>query len=55
MKNSKELYELCKNFIQENGITCEESIYQCDKIAENALEFIESICDLIGYEESEED
>ena len=47
MKVDAELFDLCREFIKENKIDCSETIYQTDRIAENSLEFIESICELI--------
>ena len=57
MRIDAELFDLCKEFIKENEITCSESIYQSDKIEANALDLVEQICELIGYyeEEDEED
>ena len=55
MKVDAELFDLCREFIKENKIDCSETIYQTDRIAENSLEFIESICELIGYHEEEEE
>ncbi len=55
MKIDAEIFDLCKDFIKENQITCSETIYQSDKIEANALELIEQICDLIGYYEDEEE
>ena len=55
MKVDAELFDLCREFIKENKIDCSETIYQTDRIAENSLEFIESICELIGYHEDEEE
>lgn len=55
-KNSKEfLWELCKNFIEDNEISCSETIYQTDRVVEKSLEFIESICDIVGYRQFTED
>lgn len=56
MKIDAELFDLCKDFIKDNKITCAESIYQSNSIEANALDLIEQICDVIGYyEEDEED
>jgi hypothetical protein len=55
MKVDAELFDLCREFIKENKIECSETIYQTDRVAENSLEFIESICDLIGYHEEDDD
>ena len=43
------LYALCKRFIDDNGITCPETIYQTDRVVLNALEFIEHVCENVGY------
>ena len=51
---SNKLLELCHKFIDDNNITCAETIYQQDRIITNAYELIEHICDLIGYKQSEE-
>lgn len=55
MKLDAELFDLCREFIKENEISCAEDIYQSDRIEANALDFIEQICELIGYHEEEED
>ena len=46
---SAELRELCQRFIRENQITCDETIYQCDWVEENAPDFIREICEIVGY------
>jgi hypothetical protein len=43
------LWGLCERFIRENEIQCAESVYQMDGIAENSLELIERICEIVGY------
>ena len=48
------LEQICRKFITDNKISCEEAIYQCDWVGENAYEFIQEICDCIGYMEDEE-
>ena len=45
-----DLESFCRAFINSHGITCAETIYQTDKIIEDAYEFIEGICNIIGYE-----
>jgi hypothetical protein len=49
ISQKQQLLNLCKQFIEANRIECPETIYQCDWASENALEFIENICDIIGY------
>jgi hypothetical protein len=56
MKNLKdELWNVCFNFIQEHEIYCPEDVYQSDRVVLNAQEFIEKICDVVGYCEVEEE
>lgn len=45
----------CRAFISKQGITCPETVYQCDWVIENAYEFIEGICDIVGYQSGEDD
>lgn len=49
------LWNVCKNFIEGQEIGCPETIYQCDWVIENAYEFIEDVCDVVGYNPSEEE
>ena len=53
----KTLLGICQDFIRDNNITCAETVYQSDRVIENAYEFIDKICSLVGYakEEEEED
>jgi len=50
-----DLEEYCRLFIERMGISCAETIYQTDRVIENAYEFIEGICDRVGYQESHDD
>lgn len=54
MSKEKELFKLCKKFIEEQDIHCAETVYQSDRVIENAYEFIEEICNIVGYVEDEE-
>lgn len=45
----KELFRVCEQFIMDNQITCPETIWQCDGVVGNVYEFIEEICNVIGY------
>jgi hypothetical protein len=49
-----ELLQVCMDFIRENQISCPENIYQSDRVILNAQEFIEKICDVVGYCEVED-
>lgn len=48
------LWEVVQSFVEEQEIRSAESIYQCDRVMENAYEFIEECCDVVGYHEDEE-
>lgn len=50
----KKLFEHCKHFIEKQKIHCAETIYQSDGVIENSYEFIEGICDIIGYYDYDE-
>jgi hypothetical protein len=54
-KQKDELLQICIDYIYENQISCSEVIYQSDRIILNAQEFIERICDVVGYCEVEEE
>jgi hypothetical protein len=51
MNKRKQLWDLCQKFINDQRISCAESIYQCDWVSENSPEFIEQVCEIIGYYE----
>lgn len=56
MKSDKlKLFEHCQRFIAQEQIRCAESIYQCDNVILNAYTFIEGICNIVGYDQSDED
>lgn len=41
--------ELIKQFMEDNGIYTPEAIYQSDHVIANAYEFIEELCNEVGY------
>lgn len=49
------LWEHCVKFIREQRIICPESVYQCDRVIEDAYEFIEGVANITGYCPMEED
>jgi hypothetical protein len=49
------LLDICNNFIQEQKIGCPEAIWDSDRVIENAYEFIEEICECVGYWEYPDD
>lgn len=51
----KALYALCERFVVDNEIHCPEAIWQMDHVIGNAYEFIEEMCNIIGYAELNED
>jgi len=51
----KALYALCERFVVDNEIHCPEAIWQMDHVIGNAHEFIEEMCNIIGYAELKED
>lgn len=50
-EKKNKLWELCKKFVADNKISCPETIYQCDWVAENSSELVEKIAELVGYDE----
>lgn len=44
----------CREFIQKQRISCAETVYQTDRVIENAYEFIEGICERVGYHEGDD-
>ena len=48
------LWEVCQGFIKAQDIHCVETIYQTDWVIENAYEFIEDVCEVVGYMECED-
>lgn len=51
MQCERKLHQIIDNFIDAMDISCAETIYQTDRVAENALQFIEKICNHVGYKE----
>lgn len=43
------LWDHAKKFISEQNIHRAETIYQTDRVIENAYEFIEGVADIVGY------
>jgi hypothetical protein len=51
----EKLVELCTKFVTEQEITCSESVYQSDRVIENAYELIDRICKIVGFYKDPED
>ena len=43
------LWKLCRAYVDNQRIGCPESIYQCDRVIENAYEFFAGMCEIVGY------
>jgi len=55
LTTEQKLLALVKKFIADNEISCAEAVHQTDKVIENAYEFIEQCCELVGYHEYPEE
>lgn len=53
-KGAGDLEQFCRDFVAKQRISCPETIYQCDWVIENAYEFIEGVCERVGYREPDE-
>lgn len=49
------LGKLCQKFVIEQDIWSPETIYQSDRVIENAYKLIQDICDIVGYVPCEDD
>lgn len=49
------VWELCKEFITDQTIRCAYTISDCDRVMSNAYEFIEGMCDIVGYYKDSDD
>jgi len=55
MTKEQELFKLCTKFIEDNKISHAEQVYQNDKLVTKYYQFVESICDIVGYQAMNED
>jgi len=53
-EQAAELVALCQKFVADQHINCAEAIYQQDNVIENAYDFLQEVCDLVGYHEYED-
>jgi hypothetical protein len=51
LQQAQALIAHCEQFIQNQRIHCAETVYQSDRVIENAYAFIEGVCDHVGYYE----
>jgi hypothetical protein len=54
-KQKDALWNTCLAFIERHQINCSENIYQSDTVVLNSQEFIETICNIVGYYEFEDE
>jgi hypothetical protein len=52
-EGARKLISVCEKFIEDNRITSPETVYQKDRVIENAYGLIQDICEIVGYEEYE--
>ena len=55
VKEMVALWNKCLEFVEAQSISCADTIHQTDRVIENAYGFIEDVCDIVGYEEYEDD
>ena len=48
------VYDTVINFMVDNKITCPETIWQTDRVSENALNFINDLYDIVRDEVADE-
>jgi molecular chaperone DnaK (HSP70) len=51
---AQRLFDHVQKFIKDQQISCAECVCQSDRVIENAYDFIEGCCDIVGYYEEEE-
>ena len=51
---ARKLWTMCERFIVDQRIHCAETVYQTDRVIEHAYEFIEQVCDIVGYVDLED-
>lgn len=49
------LVQIVENFRDDNGITCEETVYQSDRVIVNAYDFVAELIDVVGYIQDEDE
>jgi hypothetical protein len=49
------LWKYCEQFIKKQNVNCPEAVYQSDNVVLNSYEFIEGVCEIVGYYDEEHD
>jgi len=55
MSKEDALFQLCKKFVDKHKISCADAVHQSDRVQEDATNFIEDVCEIVGYWEWDED
>lgn len=55
MTDADKVFKIVKAFVEKHGISCPEAIGQNDRVIEDAYNFIEDLCNVVGYIEYDED
>lgn len=51
----QKLLEIVRAFVAKHDITCEETIFQTDRVIENAYDFMADLVKVAGFAPSEDD
>lgn len=55
VKDMLALWQHCVAFIETQNIYSRETVYQTDRVIDNAYEFIADVCEIVGYVELEDE
>jgi hypothetical protein len=55
VKDMAALWRHCMVFIETQNIYSRETVYQTDRVIENAYVFIADICEIVGYVDYEDE
>jgi hypothetical protein len=45
----EQLWTACEAFLDEHDVSHPETVYQCDRVAEHALELVETVGEIVGW------
>ncbi len=51
----QQLWDIAVGFVYSQNIHCAETIYQSDRVIENAYSFIDDICGVVGFADLDEE
>lgn len=49
IEQNNKLRTIVEEFITKQNIHCAEVVWQSDRVVENSYEFIQKLCDIVGY------